>query len=1439
VEPDIYSTPVTEARVGQLYTYDVQAIGNPAPTYSLVTSPAGMSIDGSTGLIQWIPPDTTDVLIVVEASNSVGSDFQGFTIVVEEAPDCPPEMVSYWQLDETSGTTYEDFYDDNDGEASPTPPAPSGDAVVGGSQSFNGTDNWIDVPDANNDFDWTATSSFSIEIWAKFTNVSNRNKVMIGRDQGGGDPHWWLGAQQNSGLTMFNLLDNNSNGVACTGFTAINNNQWHHIVAVRDESLDQNRIYVDGVLEDTQTHNYTAGFAATTPLGIGYMAYNYNPDYFYEGLLDEVALYDRVLSEAEISDHYASGLLGQGYCTMTPEAPQIVSVPVTTAVVSRPYSYDVHATGFPTPTYDLTVAPAGMTIDTFTGLIEWTPPDTGTVDVTVVATNSEGSDSQSYDIYVAAAPDCPLGMTAYWQLNETSGNSYEDIYDGHHASAPVSVPTPATDGVVEGCQDFNGTSDYIEVPDHADFDWPADASFSIEVWAKFTNVANRNKVMIGRDQDGGSPHWWLGAQQNTGQVVFNLLDSGNNGVACFGTTAINDDEWHHIVAVRDESSNQNRIYVDGDLEDTSNHDYTSSFAASTPLGIGFMAYNYNPDYYYDGKLDEVALYDRVLSEVEIDEHYTNGLAGQGYCNLQPEVPVIVSSPVTEAYVAVPYQYDVEATGYPQPTYGLTDNPAGMTIDSVTGLIEWTPIVAPDTVGVTVEATNDAGTDNQTYSIFVYESPPCPLDMVSYWRWDETAGPPYADIHGGYDASGVNYPTPASGILGGAQWFDGSDDEVDVPSVGQYDWGGNESFSIELWMKTSASTSGNRVIVGRDDTVNPLHWWVGAHDAGQAHFGLKDTAGDYRGVTGTSQVNDGDWHHIVAIRNASFDSNIIYVDGVKENGLSYDYTGSFNGSAPLNIGYLNLSGHYRYEGNVDEIAIYDRALSPSEIQNHYNSGTGREYCDPMAPEFTSLPNTSGMAGAPYSYDAETTGIPTPTYALTENPSGMTIDSVTGVISWTPPDNTDASVTIQASNSAGTAEQSFIISVADAPACPAQLSHYWPLDETTGPPYEDIWGGTDADCSLCPGTTSGRVGSALWFDGSHQVDAPDDDTLDWPADASFTMAYWMRTGQSTSGNRVILGRDDSGTDLHWWTGPNDDTTASFQLRDTAGNGIYLTGQGPALNDDVWHFVVCVRDDSQDSNFVYVDGVQVNAGYHDYTNGFGSGVSLNIGYINLGGLYRYHGAIDEIAVYDRALPPGEIKQQYDNGRASHGYCDVFAPVFVSAPVLDAFYGDLYIYDCDAGGNPVPTYALAAGPDGMTIDPVTGLIEWTPDAVRPEDVTVTATNSEGTAEHQFTIAVDGPADVDEIPQQHFLAANHPNPFNPMTRIRFGLPHASQVEIAIFDISGRRVTTLVSEAFQAGVHEVTWTGRNDNGEAQASGIYFYRLRSETFTQTRKMTLLK
>ena len=96
------------------------------------------------------------------------------------------------------------------------------------------------------------------------------------------------------------------------------------------------------------------------------------------------------------------------------------------------------------------------------------------------------------------------------------------------------------------------------------------------------------------------------------------------------------------------------------------------------------------------------------------------------------------------------------------------------------------------------------------------------------------------------------------------------------------------------------------------------------------------------------------------------------------------------------------------------------------------------------------------------------------------------------------------------------------------------------------------------------------------------------------------------------------------------------------------------------------------------------------------------------------------------------------------------------------------------------------------------------------------------------------GTYDWDVGPHKAELYQNHPNPFNPITTIQYDLPQRSDVQITIYDLVGREVTTLLSETQDAGVKSIQWNATNI-----PSGMYFYQIRAGEFVQIRKMVVLK
>ena len=92
----------------------------------------------------------------------------------------------------------------------------------------------------------------------------------------------------------------------------------------------------------------------------------------------------------------------------------------------------------------------------------------------------------------------------------------------------------------------------------------------------------------------------------------------------------------------------------------------------------------------------------------------------------------------------------------------------------------------------------------------------------------------------------------------------------------------------------------------------------------------------------------------------------------------------------------------------------------------------------------------------------------------------------------------------------------------------------------------------------------------------------------------------------------------------------------------------------------------------------------------------------------------------------------------------------------------------------------------------------------------------------------------ISQIANSFMLYQNYPNPFNPVTTIKFQIPENTFTSLKIYDVAGKEISTIVNENLSRGEYEYLW-----NANSFPSGIYFYRLETESYTQTRKMILVK
>jgi hypothetical protein len=358
------------------------------------------------------------------------------------------------------------------------------------------------------------------------------------------------------------------------------------------------------------------------------------------------------------------------------------------------------------------------------------------------------------------------------------------------------------------------------------------------------------------------------------------------------------------------------------------------------------------------------------------------------------------------------------------------------------------------------AMNGKGNQEELFAVSAAGDPVCPVGMIAYWELEESDGP-YLDSYGDHDGDDTGTaPIQVAGKFGNGQEFDFATGEppvainpgIDIPSHADFDWGTDDSFSIEFWVKpeVDACASHSRVMVGRDDGTG-IQWWIGCSGlSGQATFQLDDSANVRVTVKGVS-ITDGAWHHIVAIRDANADMNYLYVDNVANSMTANTYTGDFAAvvDANVNIGWIDhrtdSPNIHRFAGVVDEVAIYNKALTAGEIAYHFSGGAGgaaRPYCN-NAPAFTPVSdqtNTEGQTVTPLDIDA--TDLESDGLVFDDNgtlPDGLSIHPSTGVISGT--------LTFISSGI-----HPVVVTATDngEPSAFNELSFTWTVDNVNGPP-----------------------------------------------------------------------------------------------------------------------------------------------------------------------------------------------------------------------------------------------------------------------------------------------------------------------------------------------------------------------------------------------------
>lgn len=257
---------------------------------------------------------------------------------------------------------------------------------------------------------------------------------------------------------------------------------------------------------------------------------------------------------------------------------------------------------------------------------------------------------------------------------------------------------------------------------------------------------------------------------------------------------------------------------------------------------------------------------------------------------------------------------------------------------------------------------DENTWSQSGADPVLGCAPPPPGMVAWYPGDGNANDVQGSNHGTLQGSA----TFAAGMVGQAFSFDGVSGAVSVTDSPLWDFGSNE-FTIDLWANFDQA-SGGRPLVSHNDGAGAQNKWLFWLDGGLLKFHLNTTGFVVTDIYNFAFVPDpGRWYHLAMTRTGS--NYVLYIDGDPVD-TDTNATAIPDAAAPLTIGG---SEAFRFDGLIDEVEIFSRALVPSEIQSIYNAGSAGKCRAPANDNFANA--VPVPATTPSTTNVDTTGATT--------------------------------------------------------------------------------------------------------------------------------------------------------------------------------------------------------------------------------------------------------------------------------------------------------------------------------------------------------------------------------------------------------------------------------------------------------------------------------
>ncbi|MGB0454840.1 MAG: LamG-like jellyroll fold domain-containing protein, partial [Bacteriovoracaceae bacterium] len=492
-------------------------------------------------------------------------------------------------------------------------------------------------------------------------------------------------------------------------------------------------------------------------------------------------------------------------------------------------------------------------------------------------------------------------LVGYWKMDEGSWNGTADEVkdssgNGNHGVRVGDATTTSDAKVGSGAGTFDGSGDYILVDHSSDLDNLS--QITVATWVKFGAEASWDAIICKRST---SRTFCLARDDTGGGYQFHITNSSNSGATAKSTSSIVTNEWKFVVGTYDGS--EIKIYVNGVLETTTPQ--TGQIKTNTGH-LAFALEGDNLTYPLNGSIDEVSIWNTELSSDDIALIYSRQSAKY---SSEMKSRIIDSQDTSSSWDSLEW---------------LTTLPFGKELPS----------------------SSESSADGQYSDI----EDNLMDGLVGLWHFNEQSANTAPDLGSGntdfVDYSGNSLHGDENGNISFGEngkfargvIFDGVDDYIEMPNSIEP---GAGNFSLSMWFKTNSSGVLQDLYSDIGDPIlNYMYLSIEANN--QLGAFVRDEDGDFVKILNRGpEVNDGLWHHVVMIRDDTKLS--LYLDGVFIFEVSNANLGVVNlasGSSKPKVGSVFSANSRFFNGSMDELSIWSRALSSSEVTQLYRRGANR-------------------------------------------------------------------------------------------------------------------------------------------------------------------------------------------------------------------------------------------------------------------------------------------------------------------------------------------------------------------------------------------------------------------------------------------------------------------------------------------------------------------